>query len=535
MDISTKDLTSSARFESPILSQEPGARSQEPGARSQEPGARSQEPGARSQEPGARSQEPGARSQEPGARSQEPGARSQEPGARSQEPGARSQEPGARSQEPGARSQEPGARSQEPGARSQEPGARSQEPGARSQEPGARSQEPGARSQEPGAELCPRRGSPARPSPPSRATPLQNDNDLSADCAAAFACAGSEGRATPGAGQRAGLAVRRIAGGRRPHASRSRDGAQESPVRSVTALARCAAAGLLLTLVEFLAVPMTAHAQNAPPAVITTGNNAPDTNVAGNRVFLLFDRNIDTTNLPAFSDFTVTADGNTLTVGYFTPTSSSLFLQGLSPTIEQGQDVVVEYTDPTSGDDLNAIQSTTGVDAASFTVTVINKSTYVASTVPDPPTGLTATAAGDRRIDLDWTAPAGAISGYKVEWSADGSDPWTVLAADTGSAATEYADTALAPSTTRHYRVSAINSVGTSDPSGTDSATTTADATPPALTGSGVRVGVQGDRIALFYDEALDRANLSPASIRSNFCMAARHMILVGTARTPAC
>ena len=91
-------------------------------------------------------------------------------------------------------------------------------------------------------------------------TPRQAE--LGRGAAAAFACAGSEGRATSGAGQRAGLAVRRLAGGRRPPAGRSRDGAQESPARSVTARARRAATGALLALVAFLVVPMTAQAQS---------------------------------------------------------------------------------------------------------------------------------------------------------------------------------------------------------------------------------------------------------------------------------
>ena len=52
------------------------------------------------------------------------------------------------------------------------------------------------------------------------------------------------------------------------------------------------------------------------------------------------------------------------------------------------------------------------------------------------PTGLTATAVGPNRIDLSWTAPTddggSAITGYRIESSADGSTGWTDLVADTG-------------------------------------------------------------------------------------------------------
>ena len=92
------------------------------------------------------------------------------------------------------------------------------------------------------------------------------------------------------------------------------------------------------------------------------------------------------------------------------------------------------------------------------------------------PTGLTATAVGRDRIDLSWTAPTddggSAITGYRIESSADGSAGWADLVANTGSAATIYSHTGLMPNTTLHYRVSAINGEGASDPSGAANATT---------------------------------------------------------------
>ena len=87
------------------------------------------------------------------------------------------------------------------------------------------------------------------------------------------------------------------------------------------------------------------------------------------------------------------------------------------------------------------------------------------STVPDAPTDLMATASGTGTINLEWTAPTNnggsAITGYKIEVSADGGSTWTDLVANTNSTATTYAHTGLAASTTRHYRVSAINANGT--------------------------------------------------------------------------
>ena len=106
--------------------------------------------------------------------------------------------------------------------------------------------------------------------------------------------------------------------------------------------------------------------------------------------------------------------------------------------------------------------------------------------MPGAPTGLTATASGTTAINLSWTAPGStggsAITGYKIESSSDGGTSWTDLVADTSNTTTTYAHTGLTAGDTRHYRVSAINTTGTGDPSNVDSATTDASV-PGAPTG----------------------------------------------------
>ena len=106
------------------------------------------------------------------------------------------------------------------------------------------------------------------------------------------------------------------------------------------------------------------------------------------------------------------------------------------------------------------------------------------TTVPGAPDSLTATASGSTTIDLSWSAPdttgGSAVTGYRIEVSPDGTTNWTELVADT--AATAYAHTGLAAGTTRHYRVSAINSVGTGLPSKVDSATTNPTTVANAIT-----------------------------------------------------
>ena len=113
-----------------------------------------------------------------------------------------------------------------------------------------------------------------------------------------------------------------------------------------------------------------------------------------------------------------------------------------------------------------------GASAWSATVT----GTTASAVVPGAPTGLTAAvAAGKAQVVLSWIAPTdtgGApITGYKIEASDDGNNPWTEVYTTTGDA-TGYTDEGADSNgpmfevgTTRHYRVSAINSVGTGPPS----------------------------------------------------------------------
>ena len=121
----------------------------------------------------------------------------------------------------------------------------------------------------------------------------------------------------------------------------------------------------------------------------------------GQIIQLRFSENVDRTNLPPASAVTVTADGNALTITGITvpPTSAGLDRHRalVSPAIQQGQAVVVTYTDPTSGNDTNAFQDIAGNDAATFTtglnsvpavtngstVAATNTAPTVANIIPD--------------------------------------------------------------------------------------------------------------------------------------------------------
>ena len=103
------------------------------------------------------------------------------------------------------------------------------------------------------------------------------------------------------------------------------------------------------------------------------------------------------------------------------------------------------------------------------------------ATVPGSPRSLSAEADGTSEIDIAWQAPAtdgGAeIEGYRIEVAENSGGPWQRLVPNTRSTSTTYTHAGLAPASTRHYRVSAINRIGAGRPSSVASATT--DATVP--------------------------------------------------------
>ena len=90
-------------------------------------------------------------------------------------------------------------------------------------------------------------------------------------------------------------------------------------------------------------------------------------------------------------------------------------------------------------------------------------------TVPGPPKDFEARASGDFRIDLSWAAPTddggGAITGYRIEWLADGEFDWSVLVENTNSTQTTFSGHFLHLRRARYLRVLAINSAGIGPPS----------------------------------------------------------------------
>ena len=243
-------------------------------------------------------------------------------------------------------------------------------------------------------------------------------------------------------------------------------------------------------------------ALDLPPGVI--GAEIP----RGGVLRVLFDEALDSTSTPDKSAFTVTVEENThtpiSTVILANPPAIQLVLPA-NDTVRAGETVTISYTKPQT----NPLQDAGGLETPSFTdLPVENK---LAPIVPDAPTGLTAESTSTTSIDLSWDAPAYTggrdLTGYRIEVSTDNGNNWSDLVANTASTSTTYSHTGLDLGDTRHYRVSAINSVGVGDPSAVASATTV-DRTPPLLDSAIAVVVNDVTTIALIFNEAL-----SPSSV----------------------
>ena len=208
----------------------------------------------------------------------------------------------------------------------------------------------------------------------------------------------------------------------------------------------------------------------------TTAPTFVSANVDGTMLVLTFSEDLGAAGSLAIGAFTVKkGTGGTPQTLSGTPSISdnTVTLTLADEVTASDTDVKVTYTKPMSGTD-NKLVDKFGNETATFADQAVSTTTI--ATVPGAPTSLSATASGTTRINLSWTAPASnggaAISGYKIEVSSDGGSNFTDLVANTRNTNTTYAHSSLAVGDTRHYRVSAINSVGTGPASNVASATT---------------------------------------------------------------
>ena len=231
-----------------------------------------------------------------------------------------------------------------------------------------------------------------------------------------------------------------------------RPGALAGRVRRAAALVFCASLAAPL-----LGAGGSAEAQNTTDTTPPTLTSADVEETNGLSIYLEFSEDLQLSNPPPASAFTLTVDGSAVT-GFSVAWQGSLLPQNaiwlvLPTAIRQGQVVVVTYEDPTAGDDANAIQDTAGNDAATFTTgmdgvpAVTNNSTVTNTPATGAPT-ITGTAQVGQTLTAGTTAimdDDGLTSvSYTYQWirTAAGVDTnisgatastYTLVAADQGT------------------------------------------------------------------------------------------------------
>ncbi|WP_265659375.1 SwmB domain-containing protein, partial [Verminephrobacter eiseniae] len=271
-----------------------------------------------------------------------------------------------------------------------------------------------------------------------------------------------------------------------------------------------------------------------PPVLITTGTSVPKVN--GTQLVLSYTEanSLDPAALPGNAGFTVTSaspDSAAISVSRASVNAANKTITlTLSRPVDNGEQVSVSYTKPTSG---NVVQDAAGNDAANFTGHTVNNET------PDttPPvlitTGTFVPKVNGTQLVLSYTeansldpAALTGSAGFTVTSASPGSTPITVNGASV-NAANKTVTLTLSRAVENLEQVSVSYTKPTSgnvvqDAAGNDAASFTGhtvnnetpDTTPPVLITTGTSVPkVNGTQLVLSYTEA---NSLDPAALTDN-------------------
>ena len=276
------------------------------------------------------------------------------------------------------------------------------------------------------------------------------------------------------------------------------------------------------SLIERDVTNVSTVADTRPPGFVRAAMSSD-----GVTLTMTYDEVLDSTNQPSTTDFAVAVAGSSETVSTVNVSGRDVELQ-LGSAVTAGQDVKVTYTDPTTGDDANAIQDPAGNDAATLT----NQSVTNTSAVPDvtPPVfvsaamssdGLTLTLTYNENLDSG-NGPATADFVVSAEGERRQISTVTVSGTDVELRMASAITAALVVAVTYTDPTAGVNDTkAIQDVAGNDAAnlsrssvigSTVLDTTPPGF----VRAVVSSDggTITLTYDEVLD-ADHGP--VNSNF------------------
>ncbi len=250
--------------------------------------------------------------------------------------------------------------------------------------------------------------------------------------------------------------------------------------------------------------------------------------VDGSALTLTYDEDLDNSGFLSSGLFAVNVNGASRSVVGAGVGGSKVILL-LSPAVEAGDRVTVDYTAPTD-EGAARVEDTSGNAAASFSGEEVTNNTAPSETtrsvpgetpggsiegaVPEEPPGrpvdLQVSRQGSGQLKTSWSVPVSgsAPTGYTVQWKESGgdwADPDDVSRANVTG--TSHVITGLTDGMEYTVRVIATKGDVAGDPSGEISATPQ-ETTPPALS----TAAVDGALLTLTYNEALDAGETPAAS-----------------------
>ena len=269
---------------------------------------------------------------------------------------------------------------------------------------------------------------------------------------------------------------------------------------------------------------VVASSPSEAPASAAPVFQSASTSTDGTIVILSYDQTLDSVDTPQTSAFDVQVNGTNIDVSYVSIYGSDVELT-LATAIQSGEPVTVSYADPTSGDDINAIQSfADGTDAASLvSQAVTNAVTASTSTAPAFQSATTSTdgtkviLSYDQALSSD-TAP---LSAFDLEVNGTSA---TINSVSINGSSVELTLSTAIPSGD-YVRVSYADPTGGDDANAIQSLSDGTDAStvgyeyvtnlstfvPPPVFQS-ASTSADGTRVTLSYDKTLDSVNTAPLS-----------------------
>jgi len=167
--------------------------------------------------------------------------------------------------------------------------------------------------------------------------------------------------------------------------------------------------------------------QGNPGIVDSPVFQSASTNSDGTKVILTYNKALSSTTA-ATSAFVVTVASSTATVSSVGISGSTVELT-MGTAITTGQTVTVAYTDPSSGEDANAIQDTIGNDAASLSTTsVTNTISSNTGTIYDFTTGSKPSGWTENTLNASFT----------TSWSDTSEGDYYLIKGDAGNSTVSY-------------------------------------------------------------------------------------------------